>query len=166
MPRAALFAVVGVLVLVHWLVADPGNGVSEKQSEWIFVLVFSAAVAGLALAVPVFARLTGGAVAFRVSLVPAGGAALSSLANVLEDGLGLGWAFVPFVAGSAVVGAGLVALAAVIAFAAAGGPRLAGAVPAVAAAGLGLYVIAGGILMLLAWLLAAAMALRVSRGAP
>jgi len=65
------------------------------------VFLFSSSILALACELPVFARLVADRTALRVSLVPAAGAVLSSLANVLEDGLQLAWAFYPFVSGSA-----------------------------------------------------------------
>lgn len=62
---------------------------------------FSAMLISLALSLLLLAEL-GGKRIFDVSLVPAGGAALSSLANALEDGLRMEWAFYAFVLGSGI----------------------------------------------------------------
>ena len=80
------------MFLVHWLVADPSYEISETQDDWAYVLGFSAAILSLAFAIPMFARLAIGRVGFRVSLIAGTGAALSSVANILEDGLHMGWA--------------------------------------------------------------------------
>jgi hypothetical protein len=67
------------------------------------VLAFTAIILTLAIAVPQFAQLVGGSIAFRSSLVVATGASLSSVANVLEDGLKLEWAFFGFVLDTAII---------------------------------------------------------------
>ena len=74
------------------------------------MLAFSAIILTLAIAVPQFAQLVGGPIAFRSSLVVATGASLSSFANVLEDGLKMEWAFFGFVLGKAIILLGLLAL--------------------------------------------------------
>jgi len=79
------------------------------------VLLFSAALLALAVALPQFAGLAGGRAANRASLVAAGGATLSSIANLVEDGVQLEWAFFPFIWGIAVLDVGLLALAMAIA---------------------------------------------------
>ena len=129
MTRAALFTLVAMLFFVHWQVADPSYDAPAFQSSWNYVLLFSAAILGLAFAVPAFAGLLGGQGAFRASLVVAAGAVLSSFSNILEDGLQMKWAFFAFVLGSAIIGAGLLALTAVTAFRR-GGQRILALVPA------------------------------------
>jgi hypothetical protein len=157
--RAAYFALVGVLFLLHWLLSDPSFEETETMTEWPYVLGFSAALVALALALPIFGRLVGGRRVFRVALVPAAGAALSSVANIVEDGLGMSWAFWGFVLGTAMVVFGLVALTIVILRAGRGRDRLPAFIPAATMAGILLYVVAGGLLMPVAWLAAAAVAL-------
>ena len=71
---AVLCACVGVMFLVHWLVADPSYEISETQDDWAYVLGFSAAILSLAFAIPMFARLAIGRVGFRVSLIAGAGA--------------------------------------------------------------------------------------------
>jgi hypothetical protein len=85
MLRAALFAFVGLAFFVYWVVADPSFEESASQSEWSYVLAFSGVILLLAFAVPTLAQLVGGRLAFRVSLVAAAGATLSSVANIFED---------------------------------------------------------------------------------
>lgn len=157
--RAALFALVGVVFFVHWIVTDPTYEGSKSMNDWNFVLGFSAALLLLAFALPLFAQLVGGRSVFRVSLVPAAGAAIASLSNVLEDGLRMDWAFFGFVLGTACVVLGLLTLTAVIAFGGRGGHRLLALIPAGTMAAVIFYVIAGGILMMTTWLAAAALAL-------
>ena len=159
MIRVALFSLVGVLFMSLWLRYPPTYGQSDSQSDWHLVLGFSAGLLCLAFALPMFAQLVGSRRAFRASLVPASGAVLGSVSNVLEDGLQIGWAFWGFILSLAIIDLGLLALTGVIAFVSRGGHRLLGVVPATTLAGVTFYVAAGGILMLAAWLAAAALAL-------
>ena len=159
MFRAALFALVGVLFMTLWLRYPPSYGPSDAQFDWNLVLGFSAGLLLLALALPIFARLVGGRIVSRVSLIPAGGAVLASLSNILEDGLQMGWAFWGFILSLAIIDLGLLALSGAIAFASRGIHRLLALVPAATFAGLTFYVAAGGILLLVAWLVATALAL-------
>jgi hypothetical protein len=82
--RAALFALTGLAFFANWSIAKPSFERSPTEGEWPYVLAFSALILMLAVAVPLFAQLVGGRLAFRASIVVAGGAALSSVANVLE----------------------------------------------------------------------------------
>jgi hypothetical protein len=132
---------------------------SESQNDWGYVLAFSAAILSLAVALPVFGRLVGGRTAARVSAVPAAGAGVGSLANILEDGLQLGWAFFGFVAGSALLVFGLLAFTAVVVLGGQGRRRLLALIPAGTMVGIVFYVAVGGPLMLATWLAAAAFAL-------
>lgn len=161
MKRAALFALTGLLFFGFWVVAKPGFETSPTQGEWPNVLAFSAMILSLAFAVPQFAALTGERVAIWASRVVAAGAVLGSAANIVEDGLKMEWAFFAFVAGLAIVELGLLALA--IALVARGGQRHFAIVPAGTIAGLLLYVVAGGPLMLVTWLVAAGFALAPAR---
>ena len=92
MTRAALFTFVGVVWCVRSLqsFADPEYQDPVSASDWFAVLSFSAALFALALALPLLAQLLGSQAVFRVSLVPAVGAALSGLSNLLEDALQMG----------------------------------------------------------------------------
>jgi membrane protease YdiL (CAAX protease family) len=93
--------------------------------------------------------------------VVAAGAVLSSIANVLEDGLKMEWAFFAFVAGLAIIELGLLALA--FALVARGGQRHFALVPAGTIAGILFFVPAGGPLLLATWLLAAGLAVAPAR---
>ena len=151
--RAALFAVVAVGSLSVWLRS------SEPMSEWPKVLTFSATLCGLAFALPTYARLIGGRTVFRVSLVPAAGAALGSVSNILEDGLQLEWAFWLFILSLAITDIGLFAFTSVVAFIGRGRRRLLAAVPAATLAGVLLFPVGGFVLMIAAWVAAAVLAL-------
>jgi len=159
MLRSALFALVGVAFFAHWVVFDPSYEETASQSEWSHVLEFSGVILLLAIAIPTLAQLVGGRLAFRVSLVAAAGATLSSVANIFEDGLQLSWVFFVFILGTAVLQLGLLALTGVIAFSGRGGYRLLALVPAGTIAAIILFVVAGGPIMLATWLTAAMLAL-------
>ncbi len=157
--RTALFALVGSLFFALWLVTDPGNDASQTQSEWKYVLWFSTALLALALAVPMFGRLVGGRWVLRLSLLAGAGVALCSLANVVEDGLQFGWAFWGFILGTAITYLGLFfPLTVAVMLTSRGGRRLLALVPAATGAAIAFWVVAGGVIMLAAWLVAAALA--------
>jgi hypothetical protein len=164
--RAALFSFVGVFNFAYWLIADPGYEESATQTEWPYVLGFSVTILSLAFAYPVFAQLVGGRVVSRVSLVPAAGFALGSLVNIVEDGLGMEWAFFGFVLTTAIGLLGLLALTAVVTYVGRGGYRLLALVPAATIVGVIAYVPAGGPILLATWLAAAALALVLPRHTP
>ncbi len=164
MARAALFILVGVVFFVDWVLADPGYEASESRFAWDHVLAFSAALLGLAAALPVFARLAGGPGVSRAALVGAAGAALGSLTNILEDGLQMEWAFYGFVLSAALMLLGLLALIVVIAVTGRRRRPLA-LIPAGTMAAILFYVPAGGSLMLATWLAAAAIAVVLPRTA-
>lgn len=157
--RAASFAFVAVLCFTYWLVADPSTEVTAKQFEWPYVLWFSAMLLALGVAYPLFARLVGGRLAFRVSLVPAAGAALSSLVNVVEDGFGVDGAFIFFAVATGIGLLGLIALTIVVAYSGRGGYRLLALVPAATVLGIIGFVPAGGPILGATWLGAAALAI-------
>ena len=163
MLRAALFTVVGVGFGVLWLqMLNPGFQIPGSPADWFRVLAFSALLIALAFALPTFARLIGGRVVFRVSLVPAMGAALGGVSNILEDGLHLEWAFWLFVLGGAIIIVGLSAFTVVVAFIGRGRRRFLAAVPAAAMVGWLLAPVGGGIFLSAAWLAAAALVLQTS----
>ena len=166
MLRAALFTFVGVVWCARSLQSftDPEYMDPATASDWFAVLSFSAALFALAFALPMFAQLTGGRVVFRVSLIPAVGAALAGLSNLVEDALhwASGWAFWLFGAGMATTAVGLIAFTLVVAVAGRGRRRLLAAVPAGTLIGLFLFESGGGVLTLAAWLVAAAIAVQVA----
>jgi hypothetical protein len=157
--RAGLFSLVGVLFFGLWWTFDPSFEESASQTDWLVVIGFSTAILLLAVALPFYAQLVGNGRVVRLSCVPSTGAAIGSIANVLEDGFAMGWAFWGFILGAAILNLGLLALTLGIALLNRGAYRLAALVPAVTSAAILLYVVAGGVLMLVAWLPAAALAL-------
>ena len=156
---AASFALFGIAFFVWWVVADPSHEVSNTQDEWPYVLAFSGVILLLGFTVPLYGRLVGDSLVFRASLVVGGGAALSSVANVFEDGLQLDWVFFVFVAGTFITVVGLLALVVLLAVRGRGGRRLLALVPAGTMAAIIASVEAGGPLMLATWLAAAVVAL-------
>ena len=164
MARAALFAVTGLLWATDSLIAaaDEGSRDQPIAGDWPRVLFFSAVIASFAFAIPAFARMVAGRGAVRVASVAAAGALLASVANVFEDGVGIEAAFWPFVAGAILLDLGLLVLTAIVAIR--GRPRILAIVPAAFLIDiLFLHAMGGGVLVLLAWLLAAAISLRPAR---
>ena len=161
MARAALFTFVGVAWCVRSLqsFADPNYTDPVTASDWFAVFSFSAALFATALALPLFAQLIGGRAVFRVSLVPAVAAALTGLGNLLEDGLQIGAAGLFYGVGAGLTWVGLIAFTVAIAVSGRGRRRLLAAVPAATVIGWSLFASGGGVLVLAAWLAAAAMAL-------
>ncbi len=156
--RAPLFTLTGVLFFGHWLLADPSFEVTEAITDTKYVLLFSAALLILAFALAVFGRMVGGRWVLRLSLLAGAGAALGSIANVVEDGLDMGSAFWGFILSLVLINPALVALTVVIATGRSGHQVLA-LVPAATLAAIIFYVHLGGPLMLATWLAAAAVAL-------
>ncbi len=160
MWRAALFAAVGVTWCLRSLqsFADPEFMDPETASDWFAVLSFSAAWFALALGLPLLARsIGGGRLVHRSALVSAAGAALAGLGNLLEDGLQLGFAFWPFIAGAVVTMLGLIVFSVAVAATGQGKRRLLAAIPVATLIGMLLFESGGGVIVLVAWLAAAAL---------
>jgi hypothetical protein len=100
---------------------------------------------------------------YRVSLVPAAAFTLGSLVNIVEDGLGLDWAFLGVVLTTAVGLLGLLAFTAVAAYAGRGADRILALVPAATTAGIIAYVAAGGPILLGTYSAAVVLALTLPR---
>jgi hypothetical protein len=159
LARVALFALVGSSVFAHWLITDPTHDVSNDQSSWWHVIAFSAVIVLIAIGSVSVGRLLG-RFARRPSLVSATGAGVASAANIVEDGLQMGWAFFVTVAGTAVLLLGLAATAVRAVVKARGRSSALALVPVGTAVAILLYVDAGGPIMLATWLFAAALVLR------
>ena len=166
MLRAALFVLVGVLFVIEFEVADSRGDVSETQADWTVVLLFSAALLALAVALPVFGQLSAGHPGLRASMLAAAGAGLSSAANIVEDGLLIEGAFFAFIAGAAILNLGLLVLTGVIVWRSRGVRRAHAVVSALTLVAITVYATAGGYLMLVAWLIAAGFAVAAPRVAP
>jgi len=163
MMRAALFTATGVLWCAHSLLflTNPNYQDPVSAADWFTVLSFSAALFALAVALPVLAQLIGRRDVFRVSLVPAAGAALAGVGKFLEDGLQPDWVFWAFALGGGLVMFGLVAFTVVVVVAGRGRLRLLAAVPVAQLIGMLLLQKepAIGVLILAAWLMAGALTL-------
>jgi hypothetical protein len=159
--RVALFMFVGVTWCVRSLqaFADPDFQDPVSALDWFAVLSFSAALFGLACALPLFAQLIGGRAVLGASLVPAVGSALSGLSNLLEDAFQIGFAFWFFVASTALTMLGFLGFTVAVAVMGRGRRRFSAAVPAVTLVGILLFESGGGLLILGAWLVAAAITL-------
>ena len=110
----------------------------------------------LAVVLPILARLEGASLTVRSGLVAAFGAALSSGANIVEDGLHVESFFYAFVLGTGIMLLGSLGLT--IAFLRVGrrGDLKLALVSAGTLAGIVLFVPAGGPILLASWLPAAA----------
>lgn len=146
--------------------ANPEYTDPETVSDWFAVLSFSAALFAVAFALPLLAEYTGGGLAVvRVSLIPAVGAACAGLGNVLEDALQLGFAGWFYGVGGAITGLGLIAFTLAIAVAGRGRRRLIAAIPLATLIGWSTFESGGGVLVLAAWLVAAAIAVQATQRA-
>ena len=168
MSRAALFTFVGVAWCVRSLqsFADPEYTDPGTVSDWFAVLSFSVALFAVAFALPLLAQYTGGGRAVvRVSLIPAAGAAIAGLSNILEDALQLEFAGLFYGVGAAITGLGLIAFTLAIAVAGRGRRRLLAAISLATLIGWSLFESGGGVLVLAAWLVAAAIAVQATQRA-
>ncbi len=160
--QAALFLSVGVMFFLRWRqVGSVDYQTPVTLSDWLAVVGFSVALVFLATALPVYAGLTEDRTTYRTSFVPAVGATVARVASLIEDGLGRSGAFWPFVLGSLVYAAGLIALTLVMARNMRGAGRFRALVPAGTLLGLVFFEAGGGFLVFLSWCVAALVALPV-----
>jgi hypothetical protein len=164
--RSLLFALTGILLFVFWVVARPSFEMTASMTEWPNVLWFSATLLSLAVALPVFGRMVGGQMVIRLASIAGAGVGLSSVANIFEDGFQIEGFFFLFILGTLTLDVALLALTIVIARTALGRYRLLAGIPAGTVAGILLFVVAGGPVMLVTWLGAAAAAVLMSAGRP
>lgn len=164
--RPLLFALTGVALAVFWVVTRPSFEMTASMTEWPNVLWFSATLLSLAVALPMFGRMVGGRQVVRLATIAGAGVGLSSVANILEDGLRIEAAFFLFVVGTLIMHVALLALTIVIGRTAPARYKLLAVIPAGTVAGILLFVVAGGPIMLLTWLGAAAAAILMSGRAP
>ena len=92
------------------------------------------------------------------------GVGANNLVNIVEDGAGVDWMFVVFIAGSAVTVFGLLGLSLAIVEEGAGATRLLAFIPLGTVGAIALSVVAGGPLMAARWLAAAAASLHLAVG--
>jgi hypothetical protein len=166
MRPSVIFVVTGVLWLTRSLASfgDPAFTDPESAFDWFSVFSFSAALASLALALVAFAQLVGGRATGIAAAVAAAGAAIGSLANIVEDGLRQGWAGVAlYFPGVLLMLLGIVALTIAVAASSKGAARLLAAIPATALLGMLNLEVGGGVLVLAAWIAAAVVAERRAR---
>lgn len=136
------------------------------MQEWPTVLWFSATLLSLAIALPVFGRMIGGQQVVRRASIAGLGVGLSSVANIFEDGFRIDGFFFAFIMGALVMDVSLLALTIVIARTFSGRDRLLAIIPAGTVAGIFLFVAAGGPIMLITWLGAAAAAVLMAGRSP
>src|SRR5512147_2432283 len=158
--RSLLFALTGILWFVSW-VAGPSFEMTASIAKWLDVLLFSAALLSLAIALPVFGRMVGGQQVVRSATIAGAAASLCSVANIFEDGFQIEWFFLVFVLGLLILDVALLALTIVIARTAPDRYRLLAVIPAGTVAGILLFPVAGGPIMLITWLMAAVAALKM-----
>ena len=158
--RSLLFALTGILWLASW-VAGPSFEMTASMAKWLVVLLFSATLLSLAVALPVFGRMVGGRQVVRVATIAGAAASVCSVANIFEDGVQIEWVFVVFVLGLLTLDVALLALTIVIALAARDRYRLLAVIPAGTVAGIVLFPFAGGPILLITWLAAAVAALKM-----
>jgi hypothetical protein len=163
MSRSLLFALTGVVFFVFWVVARPSFEMTASMTEWPHVLWFSATLLSLAVALPVFGRMVGGRWVVRLAFIAGASLGLSSAANIFEDGFQIEAFFFAFILGTLILDVALLALTIVIARTFSGRYRLLAVIPAATAAGIFLFVVAGGPILLVTWLAAAAVAALMSR---
>jgi hypothetical protein len=161
--RAVLFALTGIAFFVFWAVARPSFEMTASMTEWPQVLWFSATLFVLALALREFGLVVGGARVGRWASIAGAGAGLSSVANIFEDGFGIGAAFFGFIAGTLTLNVSLIVLAIAIARTLPGRYALLALVPIGTVIGIVLFVVVGGPVMLVTWLGAAGAAVTVAR---
>ncbi len=163
MLRAVVFTATGLLFGASSLVmlGDPNFQHPATALDWFATLSLSAALLALAVALPMLARLVGGRRLYLVSVFGAFGAAVAGIANLVEDGLQLDWAFLPFIAGALIVQVGLVGMTVLMFLRSDNRTRLLALVPLITAVDiLALHAHGGGVVVAMAWIGAAFVALR------
>ena len=157
--RFLLFALTGILWLASW-VTGPSFEMPASTARWLVVLLFSASLLSLAVAVAVFGRRVGGRLVVRFATIAGGAASLCSVVNIFEDGFQIDWFFFAFVMGLLILDVALLALTVVIARTASDRYRPLAIVPAVTVGAI-LLPVAVGPTMLITWLIAAVAALKM-----
>ena len=157
--RSLLFVLMGVLWLASW-VTGPSYEMPASMARWLVVLLFSASLLSLAVAVRVFGRMVGGRLVVRFATIAGAAASLCSVVNIFEDGFQIDSFFFAFVLGLLILDVALLALTVLIARTAPDRYRLFAIVPA-GTVGAILFPVATGPTMLITWLIAAVAALNV-----
>jgi hypothetical protein len=155
---------VGLAGWLHWSITDPSFDQTEAQSEWAYVLGFSALILFLVGGAAALGRALSAAPTVRritTALLILGG--LAAATNIVEDGLGVDEAFVVFALLTGAQLLALLALAIVLGLKLRGGQRILALVPLATVIGVIVYVDAGGPILLGTWCAAAAVLLVTRR---
>lgn len=166
MRRPLLFAFTGLAFFVFWSLAHPSFEMTASMTEWPQVLWFSATLLSLAVALPVFGRMMGSRWSVRLASLAGAGIGLSGIANIFEDGFGIDAFFFAFILGNLILQVSLLVLVIVIARTFRGRHKALALIPAGTITGIVLFVAAGGPVMLVTWLGAAAAAVLMSGRPP
>jgi hypothetical protein len=159
--RATFLALAGIALFAYWVIFDPTNDAKSSQSEWRFVIGFSAALLILAVAILLYGDMVGGRWVRRLSIGAATGLVISGVANVFEDGFSIDWVFFVFVLGTATTLISLIGTTVAITATNQGRQRLLALVPGCTVIAVIGFVAIGGPLMLITWLTAAALSLKL-----
>ncbi len=114
LARAALFALVGVGLLLHWVRQLSGWRPPLASSDPKVVVAFTALLLALGLALWQFGVMVAVRRVRRAAAVPGVAAAVCAVTNVIEDGFGVESAFFLFIAATLVVLLGQFWLAVVV----------------------------------------------------
>lgn len=164
--RSVLFALVGIHGIFFWIIVHPSTQGTYAQRQWPNVLWFSATLLTLGIAVLAFGWMVGGKPVKRWATIAFAAISWAALVNVIEDGFRVEEAFIFFVLGTLTFEIALLALTIVIARTAPDRYRLLAVIPAGTLAAILFFVIAGGPILLITWLTAAAAALRFPGALP
>ena len=159
MRRSLFFALTGILWLASWM-TGPSYEMPASAARWLAVLLFSAALLSLAVALPVYGRMVGGIHVVRLATFAGAVVGVMSVTNVFEDGFQIDWFFFVFALGLVIFDIALLALGVVVARTAPDWYRLLAVIPAGTLAAI-LLPMAFGPTMLITWLIAAVVARKV-----
>jgi hypothetical protein len=167
MARATTFAITGLLFASNSLVlaiADPNYQRPVTVADWFTSLSFSAAALALAASLPILGAYADGQLPWITARIGAVGAAIVAIANILEDPLRQESAFFGFLGGVVALHVGLLGLT--LALTRIGDRRkwlLAVAPATVFLDLLLLHPLGGGVLVVVAFLIAAGVAVESTR---
>ncbi len=149
-PARVIWLATGIAWAVRSLLeyAHPDYWDPVTALDWAAIWLFSAALLLLAPAVLLMSRLAPHPPVTAVARVVAAGAVVAGVANGLEDGLGVNWLGIFYVAGILVAGLALLPLA--VAFRRAGSVRL-GWLTAALFLGILTFTLGGGLIVLVAF---------------
>jgi hypothetical protein len=151
MGRPAIFVLVGLGFLGYWLGVDLSRDETAAQSQWSYVLLFTAVLLLLGVGLVLFGAMLQSPLARRAAYVAGAGAVLCGAANVVEDGLGVEWVFLVFVSSLLVTDLALFVVMATVMFTEPGARRMLALVPIGTVIGIAVFVEAGGVVMAVTW---------------